>query len=130
MFVGAERKITMGRQDLLNKLEANLLEHEHAYAEAVAERNAAILVYATETLKQVKAGNFNRFNSGLGFSLREPVDNSREFKRAIEMVKASVGDTIEIDEATFAKWVMGEWEYTKALRDIYLAASAMTGKLK
>lgn len=130
MFVGTDRKITMWRSELLTKLRENLAKHQTAYEEAVAERKAAILVYAAETLKQVKAGDFSRFNGLRGFNISEPVDHSKEYTRAIAMVDASIEDEIVIDENTFAKWVMDEWGYTNALNEIYLAASAMSGKLK
>ncbi len=126
MFVGNERKITMLRETLLQKLKENLAIHKTEYTTALGEWKDAAVAYAEDVLKRVQEGDF----TDLSFTVPRPQDSSAEISRAIEMVEYSTGTEIVLDENTFRQWVSGEWSFRNRLQESLFAASGYLGSLK
>lgn len=126
MFVGNERKISMSRVNLLNKLHITLVEHKTEVINTNAAWFEAVHAFAADLAERVENGDY----TNLAFVIQKPTDNSKEIERAIAMVECSVEDTIILDETTFNQWVMGDWSFRKRLDEISQMAAAMTGSIR
>lgn len=107
MFVGNERKITVTKSDLLEKLEAGLNKHETEFKKADAGYKEAAVDFLELALERAKKGDL----SDIHFRLQAPGNYAKDFERAIAMIKMSVQDQVELDEKTFKQWVLGEWDW-------------------
>lgn len=125
MFVGNDRKITMNRETLLEKLRENLETHQQEYQKAATNWIHAVQVHAKELLERVSREDY----SDLSFPLTRPKNSSTEIERAIDMVRYSVEEVIVLDEPTFRQWVSGEWSFRDRLHETMLSASAFAGSL-
>jgi biotin-(acetyl-CoA carboxylase) ligase len=126
MFVGNERRITMLRETLLQKLKENLDTHLTEYEEATVEWKDAARAFAEDVLERVKVEDF----SDLSFKIPRPIDSSDEIGRAIEMVEYSTGKEIVLDEHTFRQWVSGEWSFRNRLHESLFASTEYVGNLR
>lgn len=107
MFVGNERKITVKSAELLSKLREGLEKHEAEYAKASSGYKEAAVDFLEQALERAKTGDL----SDIHFRLSAPSNNAKDFERAIAMIQMSVALEIEIDEQTFKRWVLGEWDW-------------------
>jgi hypothetical protein len=126
MFVGNERKIPVYKDELLTKLQANLLTHKEEFGKADLEWRNAARAFSEDLQERLTGGDF----TNLSFDISRPVDSSKEIHRAISMIEMSVEEVITLDEPTFNQWVMGEWSFRNRLAEIGMMASAMTGALR
>lgn len=108
MFVGNERKITVLKVELLEKLRAGLLKHQNEFLKAEAGYKEAAVDFLEEALARAKTGDL----SDIKFYLNAPCNFAKDFERAIAMIEMSVQDQVELDENTFKQWVLGEWSWS------------------
>lgn len=126
MFVGNERRITMTKTNLLQKLRDGLIVHQQMYEAADTAWKEAVLEFAGDLAIRVAQDDF----TDLKFVLPRPVNNSRDIERAIAMVENGISEEVIIDERTFTQWVLGEWAFSDALMEIMGSASALVGKYR
>jgi hypothetical protein len=126
MFVGNDRRITMNRDVLLQKLKENLDTHQTEYATALKEWKDAASAFAVDLLERMNQADF----TDLSFMISRPQDSSNEINRAIEMVEYSTELEIVLDENTFRQWVSGEWSFRNRLQESMFASSAYVGGLR
>jgi hypothetical protein len=126
MFVGNDRRITMDRNILLQKLKENLDTHQTEFTQALANWKDAARAYAVDVLERVNLNDF----SDLSFTVPRPQDSSNEINRAIEMVEYSTELEIVLDENTFRQWVSGEWSFRNRLHESLFASSEYVGNLR
>ena len=126
MFVGNDRRITMDRNILLQKLKENLDTHQGEYATALKEWKDAASAFAVDLLERVNKEDF----TDLAFMISRPQDSSNEINRAIEMVEYSTQLEIVLDENTFRQWVSGEWSFRNRLHESMMSSAAYVGGLR
>lgn len=101
-------KVTVQRAELLETLRKNREEHKQIFEEALAG-------YRTEVVRVLEArladARQNR-RIDLRISLVQPVDQTKEYDRAIRMCEMSVDDTIELSNEAFANYVMDDWSWS------------------
>jgi len=107
MFVGNDRKITVNKADLLEKLRAGLEKHQAEFKIADAGFKQAAVDFLEQAVERAKTGDL----SDIHFRLQQPGNFSKDFERAIAMIEMSVQAQVELDEQTFKRWVLGEWEW-------------------
>lgn len=88
------QNITVSKKDLLETLTTKRGEHRSVFDKAqVAYREQVIQTW---------------------IDLPEPKDYTDEFDKAIAMVEWQVGDTIELSERDFQRYVLNQWEWAGA----------------
>lgn len=125
MFVGNERKVTVKREDLLEKLREGLAKHKATFAEAQEDYVKAAKAFVVAAAERVATGDL----SGLDFSrlCQKPISYESDFDTAISMIEMSVVQDIVLDEKTFKQWVMGKWDWARDFESYGMAAkSALT----
>lgn len=101
------RTVRMDRLRLLAILKQNREEHREIFLEAQEGYRAAAIKELDAMLSEAREGK--RIRRSL--SLVAPVDQTREYDNAIEMLEMSVDDKIEITEQDFRCYVKDEWNW-------------------
>lgn len=99
--------ITVNRSSLLVKLRANRETHHDIYLEAkagyktaaIAEMNS--MIADAEDDKEIKRT----------LTLVAPMDQTKDYDRAIAMLEMSVDETIKLSEYDFSCYVLDEWRW-------------------
>jgi len=110
----------MAKDDLLAKLKENRETHTKCFEEArlaYVEKAQEAIEKKLEELKEGKATH-------LAFSLRPPHDHSAEYDVVIQMVEATVDETIELTAEQFSCFILDEWQWS---RSWFMANSGLTG---
>lgn len=128
-----ERMVTVEKNKLLNTLKVNKANHVEKYKESMSGYQEL----ATEQLEKefVKAkkrlensvtmikSQIDNFNPDeplldnivlldrVAFTLRAPKNYESSYDVAIEMAEWEVGDTIELTQSEFQKFVMDNWDW-------------------
>lgn len=116
--------VNIKRTELLQTLTTNRNAHRKIFLEAQAGYRKMAIRELDAFLSQAKTGA--RIQRSL--TLVEPVDQTKEYDRAIRMLEMSVDETISLSEQDFQCYVMDEWRwkgqftssnigYSKTLRD-------------
>lgn len=126
-FVGNERKITVEREKLLEKLRAGLAKHKIAFAEAHDDYVKAAGAFVRAAAERVAVGDL----SNLDFSrhCQKPVSFEDDFEAAISMIEMSVEGHITLDERTFKQWVLGKWDWAGQFEAYGMAAKSALSAL-
>lgn len=124
MFIGNDRHIKVGKEELLKKLKAGLEAHKTAFQTAEEQYKQAVIEWFKEGLARVEGGDFTDTQFRLEFS--RPQSHAADFETAIAMIEMSVEWEIELDEKTFKQWVMGKWDWSGSFE---MSASAIGGYL-
>lgn len=109
------------KTELMEKLLANRSEHRAIFEEALEGFRTQVIQEAERIIREAKAGK--RFNHKI--SLVQPIDQTREYDRAIKMIEMSVDEIIELDEHKFQCLVMDDWSW----KSNFLASNAGYSKL-
>jgi len=126
MFVGNERKITVRKEELLEKLRAGLTKHQTEFAKAKGEYVVAIQTFLEEASKRAEEGDVSDVH--IPHSLQAPGNFSKDFERAIAMIEMSVESEITLDENTFKQWVLGEWAWAGSFEASAMSVGAYLSK--
>ena len=100
-------KVTVKKTELLDKLKANRQDHRAVFLEALSGFRTEVIAALEERLEDARKGR--RVNLRLG--LIQPMDQTKEYDRAICMCEMSVDDTIELTEEAFGNYVMDDWAW-------------------
>ena len=122
--------VNVSRRDLLEALELNLEKHKKAYAQAVINYRKALQVDLTAAL--IQANDPNSQLSKIKVEFNHPVSYANQYQKAIDMLKLSVDETINIDSDSFFAYFKDEWSWKSGFdlaNSIYAskAASAHIG---
>jgi hypothetical protein len=102
--------ITVAKERLLSTLRTNRDEHRELFLKAQALFREKLIEVLDERLARARAGD----KVELWIRLPEPEDYTAQFDQAIAMVEWAEGDTIELSEKDFSRYVLGQWEWAKA----------------
>lgn len=101
------KTVKVKKAELLEILQKNRAEHRAIFEEALRGYRTQMVDYLDQAIKQIKAGQ--RISHHI--SLVQPVDQTKEYDRAIKMCEMSVDDVIELDQRAFASFVMDDWDW-------------------
>ena len=107
------KTVKVNTKTLLEKVRKNRDEHRKVFEKAYTGFRVAVIKQLDEMTVAAKAGR--RFP--LHFSLIEPIDQTREYDRAIEMLDMSVDEVTELSQSEFAQLVMDDWSWKKQFTD-------------
>lgn len=99
--------IKVKKVDLLAKLQANREAHRGIFLKAQEGYRKAVVAELEKMLEDTRAGR--RIQRHI--SLVEPMDQTRDYDRAISMLSMSVETEIDIDEGEFAQYVLDDWSW-------------------
>jgi len=104
-----ENDITVNKGELLDRLRANLRDHEVKVEQAQAGYRRKAIEELEERLLAAKNGK----PLDLSIFGRMPVPRSyaAEYEQAIEELRWHTGDEIELSSRDFARYVMDRWEW-------------------
>lgn len=110
-------KVTVKKDDLLQKLIANRDKHQGTY-------DTSMKKYYEAAIKALQARK-EKFEGGddgidMSFDLPKPRSFVDEYDRAIEMLSWHEGDTVVLDQTQFRQYVLDEWNWSNQ----FLASSA------
>ncbi len=122
--------IKVSKTTLLATLRTNRDKHRQIFLEAQQGYREAVIAELDNMLAEAKAGKKIRRS----VTLTEPMDQTKDYDRAIQMLEMSVDETITLEEEDFREYVQDEWRwkgqfnlsnvrYSKSLSD-EIAASA------
>jgi hypothetical protein len=117
-------KITVRKDELLEKLRANRADHRRIFEEALDgfRRDAvAELERRIADIRNNKREDVQVFRS-------VPKDHTSSYDRAIAMIEMSVADTIVLSEADFARYVMDDWGWQRAFVANSYGSQTASGK--
>lgn len=101
--------IKVKRDELLAKIQENLVRHNDVVAKAVEGYQKVVTEALEAHLADVKAGK--KPNLQVFSQLTPPTDMSEEYKSAIAMLEMSTDDIIELDARDFRQLVENKWSW-------------------
>ena len=103
------KSVTVDRGKLLGILRTNRDKHREVFEKAQIGYRDKWIEILESRLEDARLGRpLDR-----GVWLNEPVDQTKDYDRAIRMVEMHVDDTIELDERRFANYVLDDWDWTE-----------------
>ena len=115
-------KLTVGKDELLAKLKQNKAQHAERYAEALAGYRQTLEDRLGEVVRKLReepgyAPNPSKVVAGLV----KPEDHAADYDRAIRMVEASQGITVEFTGRDFDQFWDDDWDWQHSFRASYLS---------
>jgi hypothetical protein len=98
-------KVTVKREELLKILRQNRDQHRAVFERALEGYRRKAIQILEERLEDARANR--RIN--LAIELIQPMDQTREYDRAIRMLEMHTQEQIELSERDFASYVMDDW---------------------
>lgn len=105
----AMNAINVKREALLDILKTNRESHRAIFIEAQAGYRTAVIEQLDSMLADARAGKLIRRS----VTLIEPMDQTKDYDRAIQMLAMSVDDVVNLEEHDFQCYVMDEWSWKK-----------------
>lgn len=110
------KSVKVKRTELIAKVEENRAKHIDEYSEAFKawrEEQAAKITAASMKLSSNPC-DFNLYV----YVLQSPTSHEDDYDRALEMLRMSVDDVIELDQAEFRQLVCDEWQWQQAFKAV------------
>lgn len=101
------QNITVMKSRLLETLRQNRDEHKGLFLQAQEKYRERVIQELDRRLADATAGR----KIDIFFSLPEPVDYTGEFDKAISMVEWDEGNTVDLSEKDFQRYVLNKWEW-------------------
>lgn len=101
------QSVRVSKQFLLKKLEANRTEHEKTYYEILEARHQKVIEALKAELKKAKIDKLYRPS----FNLPLPENHTKDYDRAIGMLKASLDDEFELTGSEYDQYVNDDWSW-------------------
>jgi hypothetical protein len=103
------KPITVSKVWLITKMAENRDNHREVFEAALdGYRDEATRILENK-IKALAAGK----NPDIRILLDRPTDHTRDYNRVIGMLEAHTGDTIELDEQTYAQYVDDDWQWKR-----------------
>ena len=107
-MLGHDKKITVNKEKLLEKLKGNLVMHVEEYHAAKKAFRAAAIDEMEKQLGKARAGE--KFNLSFRRLLR-PRNHDTEYNMAIGMLEMEVADTVTITAQDYDRFVLDNWDW-------------------
>jgi hypothetical protein len=95
------------KEQLLTILKENRTKHRQIFEEACEGFKKEAIRLLGEKLALAQNGK----RVIMQFALQQPVDQTREYDRAIKMLELCVGEEVELGEHDFQQYVMDDWSW-------------------
>jgi hypothetical protein len=131
MMTSHQKTINVNRETLIKALEANLADHRKEYREAVENYRIAVMADLEAALNDMERAKTDNEIRSIQVKFHFPMNYESQYVEAIDMLKFSVDENIQIDQQTFQSYVKNEWAWTngfKALNSTYSAAVGGRGR--
>lgn len=109
-------KMKFDKTKLLEVLRENRASHRKIFLEACE----GYLKKAIELLEAKLASARKGERISMQFSLQQPIDQTKEYDRAIRMLEMSTDAVVELEEHDFQQYVMDDW----AWKDQFLTSNS------
>lgn len=103
------KAIRVAKAKLLATLQTNRLNHRKIFEEAIEGYKQAVISELERRLNDAKANK----KVSLYFQLTQPVDQTKDYDRAIGMLTMSLDTEIELTEQDFACYVLDDWGWKR-----------------
>lgn len=103
-------KITVDKAELLEILERNRDQHRAVFEEALTGFKEKVVKDLEQWIADIRAG---RTVTDVRIIRLAPRDHTRDYDRAIEMIKMSLADTVELTEKDFQFYVQDDWGWQR-----------------
>lgn len=100
------RKITVNKKQLIDKIKENKKNHIEEYKKAVEAYKTEALRQLNELTQKVTDGEL-----GVKLDLITPVDNSENYDKILEMFEWEVEDQVELEQDEFIEYVQDETDF-------------------
>lgn len=102
-------EIKVNKTELLAALTKNRTEHREIFLEAQENYRKAVIAELERSLADARAGRQIRVN----ITLVSPVDQTKDYDRAIRMLHMSMDNIIELDQQEFSSYVLDDWSWKR-----------------
>jgi hypothetical protein len=102
--------ITVVKADVLAILQKNRDAHRALFLEACEGFKERTIEELERRMADVKAGR----PIDMFIKLAQPVDQTKDYDRAIKMLSMAVDDRVVLSETDFAQYVMDDWSWMAA----------------
>ena len=103
------RSVKVKKAEALEILRKNRKDHRKIFLEALEGYKKQAVELLEHHIQAIKAGRVARIH----VQIPEPEDYTRQYDRAIKMLEMSVDDIVELEEDTFAQFVMDDWGWKR-----------------
>lgn len=110
-------KITVNKAELMEKLKKNREEHREIFLEALDGFRKKAIQMLEERLTLAKAGKY----FDLYLHIVQPVDQTKDYDRAIKMLEMSIDASVELSERDFQQYVLDDWSW----KDQFLTSNSL-----
>lgn len=100
-------RIKVNKAELLAKLEENRSKHRQIFEEACDGYQKAVVKELDAQLKRAKEG----IRRSIQISIPAPIDQTREYDRAIAMLKMSIDSEVLLSEVDFRCYILDDWDW-------------------
>lgn len=101
------QNIKVDKAELISTLEANRTKHRQIFEEACEGYQKAVIKELETQLKRARAG----IRQTMQIIIPAPIDQTKEYDRAIAMLKMSVDKEVELSERDFQCYVLDDWDW-------------------
>lgn len=102
--------IKVKKEELLNVLRENRTKHRHIFEEAIEGYRKTVIAEFERRLDDAKAGR----KIDIRFTLPQPVDQTKDYDRAIGMLEMTIDDVIHLEEIEYRQYVMDDWSWKQS----------------
>ena len=103
------KSIKVNRLVLLDKLKENLLIHTNELIESNLDYRKAIIQFSNNLITALT----NDDKVEPYFKIQPPLDHTKEYQEAIDMLEYSVDEVIELGEELFKAYIKNEWSWSE-----------------
>jgi hypothetical protein len=100
-------RIRVNKAELLTTLETNKAKHRQIFEEACDGYQKAVIQELEKQLKRAKEG----IRRSMIVNIPAPIDQTKEYDRAIAMLKMSVDTEVLLSELDFRCFVLDDWDW-------------------
>ena len=101
------KNVKVQKSELIEKLKENRSNHRAIFEKALkGYRKKAIEVLDAALLDAKEGRHINTY-----IKLTEPIDQRKDYDRAIAMLEMSIDEEIEVTESEFAQYVLDDWDW-------------------
>lgn len=102
--------IKVKKEELLNVLRENRTKHRQIFEEAIEGYRKTVIAEFERRLDDAKAGR----KIDIRFTLPQPVDQTKDYDRAIGMLEMTIDDVIHLEEIEYRQYVMDDWSWKQS----------------
>lgn len=110
------KDVKVEKTEVLSILKQNREKHRGIFLEALDGYKARVTQILEEKLAAAKAGKYFK----LYIMLAEPIDQTKDYDRAIKMLEMSVDTELTLSEADFRAYIFDDWSW----KSQFLASNA------